>query len=502
MIGFGAGEPDFPTPDYIVDAAVEAARDPKNHRYTPAGGLPELKKAIVAKTARDSGLVVEPAQVLVTNGGKQAIYEAFAAMLDPGDEVIVPAPYWTTYPEAIQLAGGVPVEVLADETQDYKVTVEQLEAARTERTKVLLFVSPSNPTGAVYTADEIRAIGAWVEANELWVLTDEIYEHLVYDDLDTGSLPVLCPELADYTRGRERRREDLRHDRLAGGLGDRAEGHRQGGDQPAVARDLQRRQRLPARCAGRARGRPDRRRRDGGRLRPPPHDDRVDAQRDRRRLLPRPAAARSTSTPPSRGCSARSTPAGSSTRRPTSPSTSSTRPRSRSCPGEAFGSPGYLRLSYALGDDDIVEGITRLQKLFACSCATSWHCRRHTCTCTSRGRCGTRPCSSSPPATASRCPTSWSRSGRRRCPPRTRRAGSASSGSTTWRGRCCAPRTTYAAWCARPPRTTSGTAAGGWRSRSTRAGTAPGSAASRPSPTWCSTPCATRPRRPGSAWPW
>src|SRR3954451_8246066 len=197
VIGFGAGEPDFPTPGYIVDVAAEACRDAKSHRYTPAGGLPELKKAIAEKTRRDSGLEVGPAQVLVTNGGKQAIYEAFAAMLDPGDEVIVPAPYWTTYPEAIQLAGGVPVEVLADETQDYKVTVEQLEAARTERTKVLLFVSPSNRTGAVYTADEIRAIGSWVEQHELWVLTDEIYEHLVYDGIETGSLPVLCPELAD-----------------------------------------------------------------------------------------------------------------------------------------------------------------------------------------------------------------------------------------------------------------------------------------------------------------
>src|SRR4029079_233109 len=191
--------PDFPTPGYIVDVAAEACHDAKNHRYTPAGGLPELKKAIVAKTARDSGLVVEPAQVLVTNGGKQAIYEAFATMLDPGDEVIVPAPYWTTYPEAIQLAGGVAVPVLADETQEYKVTVEQLEAARTDRTKVLLFVSPSNPTGAVYTADEIRAIGRWVEESGLWVLTDEIYEHLVYDGVETGSLPVLCPYLADHT---------------------------------------------------------------------------------------------------------------------------------------------------------------------------------------------------------------------------------------------------------------------------------------------------------------
>jgi aspartate/methionine/tyrosine aminotransferase len=174
VIGFGAGEPDFPTPDYVVAAAVEACGVPANHRYTPAGGLPDLKKAIAEKTSRDSGYVVEPSQVLVTNGGKQAIYEAFATLLDPGDEVLVPAPYWTTYPEAIRLAGGVPVEVLADETQDYKVTVDQLEEARTDRTKVLLFNSPSNPTGAVYDRDEVEALGRWALENDLWVLTDEI----------------------------------------------------------------------------------------------------------------------------------------------------------------------------------------------------------------------------------------------------------------------------------------------------------------------------------------
>src|SRR5690349_20912494 len=197
VIGFGAGEPDFPTPGYIVEAAADACRDPKNHRYTPAGGLPELKQALADKTRRDSGYEVRPAQVLVTNGGKQAIYEAFAAILDPGDEVLLPAPYWTTYPESIRLAGGVPVEVLADETQDYKVTPAQLEAARTERTQVLLLCSPSNPTGSVYSVEEIRAIGAWVEEHGLWVITDEIYEHLVYDGFETGSLPVLCPALAD-----------------------------------------------------------------------------------------------------------------------------------------------------------------------------------------------------------------------------------------------------------------------------------------------------------------
>src|SRR5690349_8270097 len=180
VIGFGAGEPDFPTPDYIVEAAVAAARDPRNHRYTPVAGLPELRAAIAGKTARDTGYAVDAAQVLVTNGGKQAVYNAFATLLDPGDEVLLIAPYWTTYPEAIKLAGGVPVEVITDETSGYLATVEQLEAARTARTKVLLFVSPSNPTGAVYPPEQVDAIGAWAQANDLWVVTDEIYEHLVY----------------------------------------------------------------------------------------------------------------------------------------------------------------------------------------------------------------------------------------------------------------------------------------------------------------------------------
>jgi aspartate/methionine/tyrosine aminotransferase len=199
VIGFGAGEPDFPTPDYIVEAAVEAARDPKNHRYSPAGGLPELKQAIVDKTKRDSGYEVEAAQVLVTNGGKHAVYNAFATLLDPGDEVLLPAPYWTTYPEAIQLAGGVPVEVLADETQNYLVTVEQLEAARTEKTKALLFCSPSNPTGAVDTPEAVEAIGRWALEHDIWVVTDEIYEHLTYGDTMSTSIPVAVPELADKT---------------------------------------------------------------------------------------------------------------------------------------------------------------------------------------------------------------------------------------------------------------------------------------------------------------
>ncbi len=197
VIGFGAGEPDFPTPDYIVEAAIAACRDPKWHRYTPAGGLPELKSAIAAKTLRDSGFVVDPSQVLITNGGKQALYNAFAALLDPGDEVLLPAPYWTTYPESIRLAGGIPVEILTDESTGYRTSIAQLEQAMTPKTKALVFVSPSNPTGAVYSPAEVEAIGQWAVEKGIWVITDEIYEHLVYGDAEFSSMPVLVPELAD-----------------------------------------------------------------------------------------------------------------------------------------------------------------------------------------------------------------------------------------------------------------------------------------------------------------
>jgi len=364
VIGFGAGEPDFPTPAYVVEAAVDAARDPKNHRYTPAGGLPELRQAIVEKTRRDSGLDITAAQVLVTNGGKQAIYAAFATMLDPGDEVIVPAPFWTTYPEAIQLAGGVPVEVVADETQGYKVTVEQLEAARTERTKVLLFVSPSNPTGAVYTAEEMRAIGRWVEDHQLWVLTDEIYEHLVYDGVETGSLPVLCPFLQDscvvvngvaktyamtgWRVGWMIGPVDLV--KAATNLQSHATSNVANVSQraalAAVAGDLTAVEEMKVAF--------DRRRRTivtmlneiDGVVCPMPegafyaypqvlgllgkeYDGRViDTSADLAEYILDKAEV-------------------------------------AVVPGEAFGTPGYLRLSYALGDDDLVEGVARLQKLFA-----------------------------------------------------------------------------------------------------------------------------------------
>jgi len=364
VIGFGAGEPDFPTPDYIVEAAVEACRDPRNHRYTPAGGLPELKAAIVEKTLRDSGYDVEPAQVLVTNGGKQAIYAAFAALVDPGDEVILPAPYWTTYPEAIRLAGGVPVEVLADETQDYKVTVEQLEAARTERTQVLLFCSPSNPTGSVYSVDEIKAIGAWVEEHGLWVITDEIYEHLVYDGFETGSLPVLCPALSDtcVVVNGVAKTYAMTGWRVGWAIGPK--------DMIKAATNLQSHAtsnvaNVSQRAAIAA---------VSGDL---AAVEEMKQAFDRRRktivsmlneidgvVCPEPKGAFYV-YPSVKGLLGRELDG-------VTPETSAElaelvldKAEVAVVPGEAFGSPGYLRLSYALGDDDLVEGVTRLQKLFA-----------------------------------------------------------------------------------------------------------------------------------------
>ncbi|MEV7176334.1 pyridoxal phosphate-dependent aminotransferase [Kitasatospora sp. NPDC093679] len=364
VIGFGAGEPDFPTPGYIVDAAVAACRDPKNHRYTPAGGLPELKAAIAAKTLRDSGYQVDASQVLVTNGGKQAIYEAFAAILDPGDEVIVPAPYWTTYPESIQLAGGVAVEVVTDETTGYKASVEQLEAARTENTKVVLFVSPSNPTGAVYTREEAEAIGRWALEHGLWVLTDEIYEHLVYGDAEFTSLPALLPELRDkcvvvngvaktyamtgWRVGWLIGPQDVV--KAATNLQSHATSNVSNVAQvaalAAVAGDLSAVDEMKTAF--------DRRRRTIVKML-----NEIDGV-----LCPEPEGAFYV-YPSVKGLLGKEIRG----KRPASSSELAALILDEAevavVPGEAFGTPGYLRLSYALGDADLVEGVTRIQRLLA-----------------------------------------------------------------------------------------------------------------------------------------
>ena len=197
VIGFGAGEPDFATPPHIVEAAVVACRETKYHRYSPAGGLPELKEVLSEKTLRDSGLKLDPTQFLVTNGGKQAVFNTMMSLIDPGDEILLPAPYWTTYPESIRMFGGIPIEVFAGADQGFRVNVEQLEAAKSKNTKALIFVSPSNPTGAVYPKEEIEAIGRWAADNGIWVITDEIYEHLVYGQTEHHSMPVVVPEVLD-----------------------------------------------------------------------------------------------------------------------------------------------------------------------------------------------------------------------------------------------------------------------------------------------------------------
>jgi aspartate/methionine/tyrosine aminotransferase len=197
VIGYGAGEPDFPTPAHIVDAAAQACYDPRNHKYTPTAGIAELREAIAMKTQRDTGLVVTPSQILVTNGGKHAVATTFMTLINPGDEVLIPAPYWTTYPEAVYLAGGVAVPVMTSEANGFRVTVEELERARTPKTKMLVFVSPSNPSGAVVRPDDVVAIGRWAAENDIWVMADEIYEHLVYGDAVNVSLPVVAPEIGD-----------------------------------------------------------------------------------------------------------------------------------------------------------------------------------------------------------------------------------------------------------------------------------------------------------------
>ncbi|SOD72357.1 L-aspartate aminotransferase [Jatrophihabitans sp. GAS493] len=362
VIGFGAGEPDFPTPGYIVDAAVRAAHEPRNHRYSPVPGLPELRSAVADKTLRDSGYQVEAAQVLITNGGKQAVYNTFATLLNPGDEVIVIAPYWTTYPEAIALAGGKSVVVDTDETTGYLASVEQLEAAVTPRTKVLLFVSPSNPTGAVYPPDQVAAIGAWAAGHDLWVVTDEIYEHLIYGDAQNVSIATAAPELgdkviilngvaktyamtgwrvgwmigpADVIKGASNLQSHATSN--VSNVAQMAALAAVSGDLSAVA-DMR-------------------------------------TAFDRRRLTivsmlsdipgivcPTPEGAFYV-YPSVKGLLGKSLHGRVSTTSAELATTILEEAEVAVVPGEAFGTPGYLRLSYALGDDDLAEGISRIAKL-------------------------------------------------------------------------------------------------------------------------------------------
>ncbi|TCN38614.1 aspartate/methionine/tyrosine aminotransferase [Kribbella orskensis] len=364
VIGFGAGEPDFPTPDYIVEAAVEAARDPKNHRYSPAGGLPELKQAIVDKTKRDSGYEIEAAQVLVTNGGKHAVYNTFATLLDPGDEVLLPAPYWTTYPEAIQLAGGVPVEVLADESQDYLVTVEQLEAARTEKTKALLFCSPSNPTGAVDTPEAVEAIGRWALEHDIWVITDEIYEHLTYGDTESTSLPVAVPELADRTvvLNGVAKTYAMTGWRVGWMIGPK--------DVIKAATNLQSHQTSNV-CNVAQRAAIAALTGDLSAV------DEMKVAFDRRRKTmvqmlneipgvecPEPTGA-FYAYPSVKGVLGREINGRTATTSAELAAIILDEAEVAVVPGEAFGAPGYLRLSYALGDADLTEGVSRIAKLLS-----------------------------------------------------------------------------------------------------------------------------------------
>ncbi|MFI8593316.1 pyridoxal phosphate-dependent aminotransferase [Microbacterium sp. NPDC078428] len=364
VISYAAGEPDFATPQFIVDAAAEALHDPANYRYTPAAGLPVLREAIAAKTLRDSGLEVDPSQIVVTNGGKQAVYQAFQTVVNPGDEVLLPAPYWTTYPEAIALADGVPVEVFAGADQEYKVTVDQLEAARTDRTTVLVFVSPSNPTGAVYTPEETKAIGEWALAHGIWVITDEIYQNLVYEGARAVSIVEAVPEVAGQTLlvNGVAKTYAMTGWRVGWMTGPKDAMKLAGNLQSHLSSNVNN---IAQRAALAALTGPQ---------------DEPEAFRtafDRRRSLivaelskidgitvPTPLGAFYV-YPDVSGLLGREW-AG------TTPTTSLEladlileQAEVAVVPGEAFGPSGYLRLSYALGDEALLEGIQRLQRLFA-----------------------------------------------------------------------------------------------------------------------------------------
>ncbi|KQV02134.1 aspartate aminotransferase [Microbacterium sp. Root322] len=364
VISYAAGEPDFATPQFIVDAAAEALADPASYRYTPAPGLPALREAIAAKTLRDSGLEVSPSQVIVTNGGKQSVYQAFQAVVNPGDEVLLPAPYWTTYPEAIRLADGTPVEVFAGADQEYKVTVEQLEAARTARTTALVFVSPSNPTGSVYTAEETKAIGEWALEHGIWIISDEIYQNLTYEGVKATSIVEAVPEVAGQTI-------------LVNGVAKTyaMTGWRVGwmvgpADAIKIAGNLQ--SHLTSNVNNVAQ-----RAAIAALTGPQDEAEKMRQAFDRRRQLivselskidglvvPNPLGAFYV-YPDVQGLLGRTW--GSVT-----PTTSLEladlildQAEVAVVPGEAFGPSGYIRMSYALGDEQLLEGVQRLQRLFA-----------------------------------------------------------------------------------------------------------------------------------------
>jgi aspartate aminotransferase len=363
VIGFGAGEPDFPTPEHIVAAAEVACRDPRTHKYTPTSGLPELREAVAVKTRRDSGLEVSAAQVLITNGGKQAIANSFAVLCDPGDEVLVLAPYWTTYPEVIRLAGGVPVVIATDAASGFRATIAQLEAARTARTKVLLFVSPSNPTGAVYPRQEIQAIGEWAAAQGLWVLTDEIYEHLVYGEAEHHSMPVLVPELADrcIVVNGVAKTYSMTGWRVGWLIGPTdvvtAATNLQSHETSNVA-NVSQRAALAAvagdlTAAEEMRQAFDRRRRTIHTML-----NEIDGVSC---ILPEGAFY---AFPSVEGLYGRDIRGRRSTSSAELADLAIDEAKVAVVPGEAFGAPGYFRMSYALGDDDLIEGVSRLAKLF------------------------------------------------------------------------------------------------------------------------------------------
>ncbi|MGF2950237.1 pyridoxal phosphate-dependent aminotransferase [Microbacterium alcoholitolerans] len=364
VISYAAGEPDFATPQFVVDAAVEAMSDPANFRYTPAAGLPALREAIAAKTLRDSGLEVSPSQVIVTNGGKQSVYQAFQAVVNPGDEVLLPAPYWTTYPEAIRLADGVPVEVFAGADQEYKVTVEQLEAARTDRTTVLVFVSPSNPTGSVYSPEETKAIAEWAVEHGIWIISDEIYQNLTYDGVKATSIVQAVPEAAAQTI-------------LVNGVAKTyaMTGWRVGwmvgpADAIKVAANLQ--SHLSSNVNNVA---------QRGAIAalngPQTEAEKMREAFDRRRRLivaelskidgmvvPNPHGAFYV-YPDVQGLLGRTWGGATPTTSLELADLILEQAEVAVVPGEAFGPSGYLRLSYALGDDQLLEGVQRLQRLFA-----------------------------------------------------------------------------------------------------------------------------------------